>query len=172
MRAEETPKAGLRPPRPSPAPERWPEPVRDLRIWWWISGLGGFGLILMAWAALSVRRGRVAAEEPVRTEDEEPGTPSERVLRAARALRGLLSERFGALSLARTVEEIAESQELQEALGVERFDAMMGVLQEADRVKFADEAASEDQGVEAEAAVEACRAALDAEGAISRINGR
>ncbi|HEU5117915.1 MAG TPA: hypothetical protein VFT74_14910, partial [Isosphaeraceae bacterium] len=128
MRARESPAAGPRPPRPSPAPERWPEPVRSLAVWWWVGGVSGFGLVLMGWAALRVRRRRVETEELVRDEAEEPVTPSERVLRAARVLRGLLSERFGDLLRDRTVEEIRETSELKESLNTELFACLMGVL--------------------------------------------
>ncbi len=155
---------------PDTGPQRWAEPVSDLRMWWWIGGLGGLGLALMGWSAYGARRRRVAALENEEIAEESPKTPSDRVVRSARAIRELASERLGETYRARTVEEIGESSELEQTLGSDLFAQFLHVLNLADRVKFAGEEANEDQGLEACDAVEACRSAF--EGASSRINAR
>jgi hypothetical protein len=139
-------------------------------MWWWIGSLGGLGLALMGWSAYSARRRRVAAEESPGGQDEEPKTPSERVLRASRRLRELISERGGESYRARTVEELGDSEELKEWLGTETFDRVIKILELGDQVKFADQTTTEDQGSEADSVVEVCRIAL--EGANSRMSGR
>jgi hypothetical protein len=170
MRTEAATSPGLRPPRPTPGPERWPETGLDAGIWPWVAALGGVGLLLMAWSALVARRRQVARSVASETPEAEPKTPSERALRAARAIRHRVAERWGDAYWARTVEEWREAPELAQTLAPDLLARVLKTLELADRVKFAGEDASEDQGTEAESAAEECRAMLA--GAISTTSPR
>lgn len=154
MRPETPPRQGLRPPRPTPGPERWGTPRPSGILWWWLGALGGLGLALAGWSVYSVRRRRVAAREHPENQDDEPGTAAERVLRASRRLRERISGRLGESYQARTVEELGDSEELKGWLGPEPFGQVIKILKLADQIKFAGEAATEDQGAEADSVVE------------------
>jgi hypothetical protein len=133
----------LIPPRPIPEPLDWPEPA--VWPWWpWFASLVGLA-VLIGVATLVRRQQRPSGGASNVPDRRPPSTPTEVLIDRAERVREALVARFGPSWAARTTEEVAGSPEIKTVLRDEDVDVLVGLLQAADRAKFAVVGIDEDE---------------------------
>ena len=134
---EKTAAESLVPPRPNLGPEPWPEPSG------WPGTRGWAGLVValivaaVAWRAVRRRTaGAAVAVEAGPPPDDRDQSPGRRLIAASEVVRTALIEAFGPAWGSRTTEEVADDPTLAGRLDPAEVDRLVGLLREADRVKF------------------------------------
>jgi hypothetical protein len=143
---------GLVPPRPNLGPEPWLD-LQPMNLVW----PALLVLVLLLLAVLLWRRSRRNAAR-ARRDNLAPGdladsnpSPRDRLVALSGSIRDALTVQFGSSCRAKTTEELAADDRLEQLLGDEELRELIRFLDQIDRLKFAPERADHQQDVLADA---------------------